>query len=129
MVVEGCVPGEGPACCLWPPYRIYFRKRIASMPKSMPSGQRQYLSAYRRRLKRRGVVRVEVRVHKADAPLVRSVAQALSDPAQEDEARFLLRERFGPARAAADFKAHLAAAPLEGIDLSRDQDVGRSIEL
>jgi hypothetical protein len=94
----------------------------------MPASQRKYLSTYRRRLKRRGVVRVEVHVRKSDAPLVRSVAQALSDPARESEALALLRERFGKGRTAA-FKAHLAAAPLEGIDLTRDRDFGRSIEL
>jgi hypothetical protein len=73
-------------------------------------------------------VRVEVHVRKGDASLVRSVARALSDPARESEARAVLRERFGRTRAA-DFKAHLAAAPLEGIDVTRDRDSGRSIEL
>ena len=63
----------------------------------MPSTQRKPVSAYRRRLKRRGVVRVEVHVRKDDAALVRGVAQALSDPVRETEARALLRERFGVA--------------------------------
>jgi hypothetical protein len=86
--------------------------------------QRKPLSAFRRRLKRRGVVRVEVRVRKDDAALVRGVAQALSDPLREAEARALLWERFGPSKAKG-FKAFLAAAPLEGIDLTRARDLGR----
>jgi len=94
----------------------------------MPSSHRKALSAYRRRLKRRGVVRVEVHVRKSDAALVRGVAEALSDPAREAEARALLRERFGTAPAKG-LKALLAAAPLEGIDLTRERDLGRDIAL
>lgn len=86
------------------------------------------LAAYRRRLKRRGVVRLEVHVRKEDAPLVRGVAKALADPRRETEARILLREHFGEARANG-IKALLAAAPLEGIDLSRDSDFGRDVAL
>ena len=59
----------------------------------MPGTQRKPLFAHRRRLKRRGVIRVEVHMRKADAALVRNVAQALSDPAREAETRALLRER------------------------------------
>ena len=94
----------------------------------MPSSQRKSVAAYRRRLKRRGVVRVEVHVRKDDAALVRGVAQALSDPARETEARAILRERFGASRAKG-FKALLAAAPLEGIDLTREHDLGRDVAL
>ena len=94
----------------------------------MPSTQRKALNAYRRRLKRRGIVRVEVQVRKDDAPLVRGVAQALSDPAREAEARALLRERFGSGKTRG-LKALLAAAPLEGIDLTRDRDLGRDVAL
>lgn len=94
----------------------------------MPSSQRKPITAYRRRLKRRGVVRVEVHVRKGDAALVRGVAQALSDPAREAEARAMLRERFG-ANKGKGFKALLAAAPLEGIDLTRERDLGRDVAL
>ena len=94
----------------------------------MPGSQRKPVAAYRRRLKRRGVVRVEVHVRKDDAALVRGVAQALSDPARQAEARAMLRERFG-ANKAKGFKALLAAAPLEGIDLSRERDPGRDVAL
>jgi hypothetical protein len=94
----------------------------------MPKAQRKILSAYRRRLKRRGVVRVEVHVRKGDAPLVRGIVKALGDPEREAEARALLRERFGTGRAKG-LKALLAAAPLEGIDLRRERDFGRDVEL
>jgi hypothetical protein len=86
------------------------------------------VSNYRRRLKRQGVVRVEVHVRKDDAPLVRGVARALRDPKREAEARALLRERFTGSRAAG-FKALLASAPLDEIDLTRQRDFGRDIDL
>jgi hypothetical protein len=94
----------------------------------MRSTQRKSVSAFRRRLKRRGVVRVEVHVRKDDAALVRGVARALSDPAREAEARAMLRERFGAAKAKG-LKALLAGAPLEGIDLTRERDLGRDVAL
>lgn len=94
----------------------------------MPNIQRKPVAAYRRRMKRRGVIRVEVHVRKDDAALVRGVAEALSDPAREAEARALLRERFGASKATG-LKALLAAAPLEGIDLTRAHDLGRDVAL
>jgi hypothetical protein len=94
----------------------------------MPSTQKKTLSAYRRRQKRRGVVRLEVHVRKDDAALIRGVAKALSDPARATETRTLLRERFGAVQAKG-LKALLAAAPLDGIDLTRQHDVGRNIAL
>ncbi len=94
----------------------------------MPSPQKKSLSAYRRRQQRRGVVRLEVHVRKDDALLIRGVAKALSDPARATEARSFLRERFG-AVPAKGLKALLAAAPLEGVDLTRERDVGRDVAL
>lgn len=92
----------------------------------MPATKSKSLTAYRRRLKRRGVVRVEVHVSKTDAALIRGVAQALTDPTREAAARSLLREQFGMAKG---LKSLLAAAPLEGIDLGRDRDLGRDVAL
>lgn len=92
----------------------------------MQNSQNKALSTYRRRLKRAGLVRLEVKVRKDDAPLVRNVASALADPEREAEARALLRERFW-ATPAQGLKAILAAAPLEGIDLTRERDFGRDI--
>jgi hypothetical protein len=95
----------------------------------MPIRQKKKpLSLFRQRLKRQGIVRVEVHVRKDDAPLVRDVASALSDPARESQTRALLREHFGASRAKG-LKALLVSAPLEGIKLSRSRDFGRDIEL
>ena len=94
----------------------------------MSSSPRKALSAYRRRLRRKGIVRLEVHVRKDDAALVRGVVDALADPVRETQARALLRERFGVGTAKG-LKALLAAAPLEGIDLPRERDFGRDVEL
>ena len=90
--------------------------------------KKKSLSEFRQRLKRRGVVRLEVQVRKDDAALVRGVVTALSDPSRESKTRSLLREHFGASKAAG-LKALLVSAPLEGIDLSRQRDFGRDGEL
>ena len=92
----------------------------------MPRSQKKTLSAHRRRQKQRGIMRLEVHVREDDAGLIRGVAKALSDPARATEARALLRARFG---AQAGLKQLLAAAPLEGIDLTRERDLGRDVAL
>lgn len=92
----------------------------------MPTNHRKSLSAFRQRLKRQGMVRVEVHVRKEDAALIRGAAKALVDPEREVETRVFLRERFAVGDG---LKTLLAAAPLEGIDLSRDRDLGRNIDL
>ena len=79
-------------------------------------------------MKRRGVVRLEVHVRKEDTSLVRGVVAALADPDREAETRALLREHFGTGPAKG-LKALLASAPLEGIDLRRERDQGRDVEL
>jgi hypothetical protein len=75
-------------------------------------------------MKRKGLVRLEVQVLRADAPLLRDVAGALADPNRAAETRALLRERFA-ARRAKGLKALLADAPLDDIDLERVHDMGR----
>jgi len=94
----------------------------------MQASQKKALSAHRRRLKRRGIARLEVRVRKDDVALLRSVVEALADPDREAETRALLRDRFG-ARRRRGLKELLAAAPLEGIELVRDRDLGRDVDL
>jgi hypothetical protein len=84
----------------------------------MQASQKKAVSAHRRRLRRRGIARVEVRVHKDDVALLRSVVAALADPDRGAEARSLLRDRFG-ARRTRGLKALLAAAPLDGIEIVR----------
>jgi Arc/MetJ family transcription regulator len=90
--------------------------------------QRKAVTNFRRRLKRRGIARLEVNVREADAALVRSVVRALSSPEHEQAVRALLREYFGT-RPAGGLKDLLAAAPLEGIELNRDRDFGRDVDL
>ena len=94
----------------------------------MVKAQRKAVRNFRRRLKQQGMTRLEVHVRKDDASLVRDVVRALSSPAQEQEARALLREHFGSGQAEG-LKALLAAAPLEGINLSRERDLGRDVDL
>lgn len=94
----------------------------------MHASQKKASTAHRRRLKRHGIARLEVCVHEDDVALVRSVVAALADPDRRSETRALLRDRFGPRRSRG-LKALLAAAPLEGIDLTRDRDLGRDVDL
>ena len=94
----------------------------------MASPARKAIKKYRSRLKRQGIVRLEVRVRKDDAPLVRQVVQALSDPQREEQARAKLRQHFG-ASEGERFKAFLVSAPLEGVDLTRRKDFARDVDL
>jgi hypothetical protein len=108
-------------------FRIYYRKLLSEW-SALVKAQRKAVHNFRRRLKQRGIARLEVNVRQDDAALVRNVVRALSNPEQEQRARALLREYFGT-KPAAGLKALLAAAPLDGIELSRDHDVGRGIDL
>ena len=94
----------------------------------MSNAQKKAVASYRQRLKKLGMVRLEVHVNKSDAKLVREVVSALADPNSEAEMRALLRQRFG-ADQSGGLKALLAGAPLEGIDLTRSGDFGRTVEL
>lgn len=94
----------------------------------MSSRAKSSLASHRARMARQGLVRVEVNVRREDASLVRQVAAALSDPARQAAARALLLRRFAePPKVS--LKALLASAPLEGIDLDRDRDLGREADL
>lgn len=92
----------------------------------MAKSVRNAVATYRLRMKRQGIVRLEVQVREDDAALVRDVVKALADPAREADARALLRERFGAADSKG-LKALLAVAPLDGIDLTRDRYVGQDV--
>jgi hypothetical protein len=94
----------------------------------MASSARKAVKKYRTRMKRAGIVRLEVRVRKDDAPLVRQVVEALSDPQRAAEARASLRQQFGATKGDR-LKALLASAPLEGVDLTRHRDFGRDVDL
>ena len=98
------------------------------MPTKSKLEPRSTVAGHRRRLRARGLQRLEVQVRGEDAPLVRAVAAALADPGRAAEARALLRGRFAPAPARS-LKDLLASAPLEGVDLDRPRDAGRAVEL
>jgi hypothetical protein len=114
---------------LWAPLWLFpdiFPEMFVTDPPKMRDAQKKSLSAYRRRLKRQGMIRLEVQVRKDDAALLSGIANALTDPTREAETRALLRERLGAADAIG-LKALLAAAPLEGIDLTRERDLDRDV--
>ena len=90
--------------------------------------QRVAVKSFRSRLKRQGMARLEVKVRKDDAELVRNVVRALSSPEQQQTARAVLRKYFGNSQVEG-LKALLAAAPLEGITFSRERDFGRDVDL
>jgi len=93
----------------------------------MVSPQNKATAAYRKRLKKEGLTRVELHVRTDDAKLLRQLAKALSTPDREREVRAALREQVAEYRP--DLKTLLASAPLEGVDLSREDDAGRNIDL
>jgi hypothetical protein len=108
---------------------------ISGMPKQRPlppSKSRPSSSAalaeHRKRLRSRGLQRLEVQVRGEDAPLLRAIAAALADPGQAAEARASLLRQFAPAPCDS-LKALIASAPLNGIDLDRPRDMGRAIDL
>lgn len=89
--------------------------------------RKRAVTEHRRRRKREGIVRLEVSVSRADAALVRRLAQALTDPALSPETREWLRMHLVPPPGG--FKAMLAHAPLEGIDLERPRHMDRKVDL
>jgi hypothetical protein len=94
----------------------------------MQTAAKTAVARHRERKKREGLVRIEVRVRKEDAPLLRSVAGALVDPSRAEKTRALLRRRIAVSTQK-NLKELLAAAPLEGIELERDDDWGRDVDL
>ena len=93
----------------------------------MTTAGKKAVADHRKRLKQRGLVRIEVRAPKEDVPLLREIAGALCDPVHARSTRNTLRELFAIYRAKG-FKELLAAAPLEGVDLERDRGPGRAHE-
>jgi hypothetical protein len=89
--------------------------------------QHKAMDRFRKRMRQRGMVRLDIHVRKDDAGLVRNVVRALVSPDQEQAARAVLRRHFGGQTVG--LKALLAAAPLDGIDLGRRRDFGRNVDL
>ena len=94
----------------------------------MATARKTPVTTYRDRMKRQGLVRVEVQVRREYAGLVRDVASALADPEREAETRALLRDRIAK-HSVTGLKALLASAPLDGIAIDRPRDMGREIAL
>lgn len=95
----------------------------------MTAAANKAVTAHRRRRKERGLARIELHAPREDAPLLRQIAEALADPVRGPQTRRLLRETFTP-YAGMNLKELLAAAPsFEELDLERNPDTGRDIEL
>ena len=86
------------------------------------------VTEHRRRQRIRGLQRLEVQVRGEDAPLLRAIAAALTDPDRASDTRELLRQKF-QSNAKVSFKALLSAAPLEGIEIVRSTETSRIVEL
>jgi hypothetical protein len=95
----------------------------------MTVAQKQAVQTHRKRLRNRGLVRLEIQASKSDKALIRKVANLLrGDPARAADVRARLQQIVGE-EPRSGLKALLASAPLEGVDLSRDRDLGRDVEL
>ena len=90
--------------------------------------QESALRTHRRRLRERGLKRVELQAGESDASLLRELARILrSDSERAERARKQLRELI--TEQPAGLKALLCAAPLDGIRITRSADRGRTVEL
>jgi hypothetical protein len=90
---------------------------ISGMPKQRPlppSKSRPSSSAalaeHRKRLRSRGLQRLEVQVRGEDAPLVRAIVAALTDPGQADTRAMLLRQFTPVSRIEISSSAHSPSA-------------------
>ena len=94
----------------------------------MTAAQKTPIETFRKRLRQKGLVRVELHVQKDDAALMRNVANALGNPLIAAETRSLLKARFSKA-SHQGLKDLLASAPLDGIEFERSRDMGREVDL
>lgn len=94
----------------------------------MSTSQDKAVREHRRRLKERGLRRVEIHAAESDAALIRQLARILREDNTSAE---LVRSRLNDlvAERPAGLKALLAAAPLEGIRITRARGSGRTVEL
>jgi hypothetical protein len=94
----------------------------------MIDARRKAVAEHRKRLKSRGLARIELRAPEQDAALLREIASALADPERGARTRQLLYEHFDP-YAGLGLKELLAAAPLDlELDFDRRADISREIE-
>jgi hypothetical protein len=95
----------------------------------MTKSQRKAVQVHRQRLKVRGLQRVEIQASEDDAELIRNLARCLRG--DERVAARIRRQLQATVKgkAPASLKELLAAAPLEGVRMTRSRDRGRVIEL
>lgn len=94
----------------------------------MSTSQERALRNHRRRLKERGLRRVEVEATDADASLIRELARLLRAGGERAAtARRILTNAI--VLNEPGLKELLASAPLEGIRITRSRDTGRTIDL
>lgn len=95
----------------------------------MTKAQRRAVSRHRKRQKRRGIVRVEVRVAKGDAALIKAIAKVMvDDPVRVEQVRNFVRDKL---EKRPNFFELLEMCP-DGIDWDnlRDRnDFGREVDL
>ncbi len=95
----------------------------------MTVAQKRAVHNHRRRLREKGLFRVEVQASEADKALIQKVAKLLrGDPDRAAETRRRLLQILGEVPPPG-LKALLESAPLEGVDLTRIRDLGRDVEL
>jgi hypothetical protein len=97
------------------------------------AAQNRAVSNYRKRLKKRGMVRFEVLGLKSDRDLLRSLARKLAEDDQEAESlrtQFTEDVKSGP-RKTGGILAMLQSAPMSGIELniSRKRTAPRKVDL
>ncbi len=94
----------------------------------MAGSQENALKNHRRRLKEKGLKRVEVEARDSDASLIRQLARALrADGDKAREARQILIDLLASEQTG--LKELLLSAPLEGVRITRSVDAGRPVEL
>jgi hypothetical protein len=97
--------------------------------KKSPAFAQKKAVNHRARLKRKGIVRVEIQTPESDAPLIRQLAKILREnSAKAADLRKQLRAIIGSTEQPG-LKALLASAPLDGIDLYRREDRPRDLDL
>lgn len=92
---------------------------------------REAVARYRARARRRGLLRLELQVPREDAERFRALATLMREGPEgaaergREELDTLLRAASGAGR----LKELLESAPLEGVEILRSRDTGRSVEL
>lgn len=95
----------------------------------MSTPQSKATATHRNRLKRKGIVRVEVQAPEGDAPLIRRLARVLRENAEAAADIRAQLQDLAVSDEQPSFKALLASAPLDDIDLTRARDFPRDPDL